>query len=60
MVLEKADGIRNEESVVAWFYSPLRNAVVDHHPRGHGAARTAASTAPAGRNRRLRSEPALM
>ena len=31
--LEKADDIRDEESVVAWFYSLLRNAVVDHYRR---------------------------
>ena len=31
--LEKADGIRDEESVVAWFYSLLRNAVVDYYRR---------------------------
>ena len=29
--LEKADETRGEDSVVAWFYQILRNAVVDHY-----------------------------
>jgi RNA polymerase sigma factor (sigma-70 family) len=31
--IEKADSIRDNESVVAWFYQLLRNAVVDHYRR---------------------------
>lgn len=31
--LERGDEIREQESVVAWFYRVLRNAVVDHHRR---------------------------
>ena len=31
--LSKVDQVRDEESVVAWFYQLLRNAVVDHHRR---------------------------
>ena len=31
--LEKLDDVRDEESVVAWFYRILRNAVVDHFRR---------------------------
>jgi RNA polymerase sigma factor (sigma-70 family) len=31
--LEKAESVRDEGSVVAWFYALLRNAVVDHHRR---------------------------
>lgn len=31
--LEKADDVRDERSSVAWFYSTLRNAVIDHHRR---------------------------
>jgi RNA polymerase sigma factor (sigma-70 family) len=29
--LEKIDDVRDEESVVAWFYSILKNAVTDHY-----------------------------
>ena len=29
--LEKLDQVRDDESVVAWFYSLLRNAVIDHY-----------------------------
>ncbi len=29
--LEKVESIRDEESVVAWFYQLLRNSIVDHH-----------------------------
>lgn len=32
-------GLRDEESVIAWFYRVLRNAVVDHHRRHAAAAR---------------------
>jgi RNA polymerase sigma-70 factor (ECF subfamily) len=31
--LEKAGGVRDSESVVAWFYQLLRNAVIDHYRR---------------------------
>jgi RNA polymerase sigma-70 factor (ECF subfamily) len=31
--IESAKTVRNEESVVAWFYRLLRNAVVDHYRR---------------------------
>lgn len=32
--LEKGDGLRQRESLRAWFYRVLRNAVIDHHRRG--------------------------
>ena len=32
--VQKANKIRDEESVVAWFYRLLRNAVVDYYRRG--------------------------
>jgi RNA polymerase sigma factor (sigma-70 family) len=35
--MHKLDGLRSEESAVAWFYRLLRNAVVDHRRR-HAAA----------------------
>ena len=38
--LEKGEQIQNTESVVAWFYRMLRNALVDHYRRN--AARTRA------------------
>lgn len=31
--LDKVEALRNEESVTAWFYRVLRNAVIDHHRR---------------------------
>jgi RNA polymerase sigma factor (sigma-70 family) len=31
--LERAGQLRDDESVVAWFYRVLRNAIVDHHRR---------------------------
>jgi RNA polymerase sigma-70 factor (ECF subfamily) len=31
--LERAGQLRDDESVVAWFYRLLRNAIVDHHRR---------------------------
>jgi RNA polymerase sigma-70 factor (ECF subfamily) len=31
--LHKLDTLEQEESVVAWFYRVLRNAVIDHHRR---------------------------
>jgi RNA polymerase sigma factor (sigma-70 family) len=41
--LERADTLRDEEAVVAWFYRSLRNAIVDHHRRhaAEGRALTA-------------------
>jgi RNA polymerase sigma-70 factor (ECF subfamily) len=35
--LERASQIRDEESIVAWFYRVLRNAVIDHQ-RARGSA----------------------
>jgi len=32
--MEKADTLRDPESVVAWFYRMLRNAVIDHYRKG--------------------------
>ncbi len=32
-MVEKADTIDDEESVVAWFYRVLRNAIIDHYRR---------------------------
>src|ERR1043165_7437502 len=29
--LERGAGVRDEESIVAWFYRVLRNAVIDHY-----------------------------
>jgi len=37
--VERADSLRDGESVVAWFYRSLRNAVVDHHRRRGAAGR---------------------
>ena len=37
--VEHADSLRDGESVVAWFYRSLRNAVVDHHRRRGAAVR---------------------
>src|SRR5258706_14539177 len=31
--VERADSVRDGESIVAWFYRALRNAVIDHHRR---------------------------
>jgi RNA polymerase sigma-70 factor (ECF subfamily) len=36
----KLDSVENDESVVAWFYRLLRNAVVDHYRRKGSSART--------------------
>jgi len=38
--IDKVDEIRDEDSVLAWFYRVLRNAVVDHYRRA-GAERNA-------------------
>jgi RNA polymerase sigma-70 factor (ECF subfamily) len=40
--LTRADSIRQEESVVAWFYQVLRNAIVDHFRKEGTDARTKA------------------
>jgi RNA polymerase sigma factor (sigma-70 family) len=37
--LERIDQVRDDESVVAWFYRLLRNAIVDHHRRTGTATR---------------------
>lgn len=37
--LEKGEQIRNTESVVAWFYRMLRNALIDHYRRNNARAR---------------------
>jgi len=36
---ERADSVEKQESVVAWFYRMLRNAVIDHHRRKGATAR---------------------
>ncbi|MBC8073545.1 MAG: sigma-70 family RNA polymerase sigma factor [Deltaproteobacteria bacterium] len=38
--IERIDQVRDGESMVAWFYRMLRNAVVDHHRRSGTAARS--------------------
>lgn len=43
--LARIDTLRDEESVVAWFYQALRNAVVDHHRRTDASARALAAFA---------------
>lgn len=37
--LSRIEQLRDDESVVAWFYRTLRNAVIDHHRRGTSRAR---------------------
>jgi RNA polymerase sigma factor (sigma-70 family) len=37
--LARLHQVRDEESVIAWFYRTLRNAVIDHHRRGQSAGR---------------------
>lgn len=37
--MEKADTIRDTESVVAWFYRLLRNALIDHYRRSGKSSR---------------------
>lgn len=37
--VEKAESVRDPESVVAWFYRLLRNALVDHHRQRAARAR---------------------
>lgn len=36
--LDKVEDVRSDESVQAWFYRVLRNAVIDHHRRSGAAA----------------------
>ncbi len=43
--LERLDTVREEESIVAWFYRVLRNAVTDHYRRNATAARALESFA---------------
>ena len=43
--LERASTIRDDESVVAWFYRVLRNALVDHYRRGASETRALAAVA---------------
>jgi RNA polymerase sigma-70 factor (ECF subfamily) len=38
--VSKLDSVHDDESVVAWFYRLLRNAVIDHYRRRGSAART--------------------
>jgi RNA polymerase sigma-70 factor (ECF subfamily) len=38
--MEKADTIRDSESVVAWFYQLLRNALIDHYRKNGRAGRS--------------------
>jgi len=45
--LERADNVRNEESVIAWFYRVLRNALVDHYRRRASEQRAMARIARA-------------
>lgn len=37
--IERAGQLRDDESVVAWFYRVLRNAIVDHHRRAGAGER---------------------
>jgi RNA polymerase sigma factor (sigma-70 family) len=43
--IQKADGLRESESSVAWFYRLLRNAIVDHYRRTDAANRSLATFA---------------
>lgn len=43
--LDRLETLRSDESVVAWFYRMLRNAVVDHHRRRGAAERSLAALA---------------
>jgi RNA polymerase sigma factor (sigma-70 family) len=38
--LQRADSVRDEESVVAWFYRVLRNTLIDHYRRQGARNRT--------------------
>jgi RNA polymerase sigma factor (sigma-70 family) len=37
--LDKLDGLRSDESAIAWFYRILRNAIIDHHRRHASTSR---------------------
>jgi RNA polymerase sigma-70 factor (ECF subfamily) len=43
--LERAGSVRDQESIVAWFYRLLRNALVDHYRRGAAEERALAYAA---------------
>jgi RNA polymerase sigma factor (sigma-70 family) len=43
--VEHLDDLRENESIVAWFYRVLRNAVIDHYRRTDAAHRAAAAFA---------------
>lgn len=43
--MDKIDGLRSDESAVAWFYRLLRNAVIDHQRRRGAAERKLAALA---------------
>jgi RNA polymerase sigma factor (sigma-70 family) len=43
--LDRARTVRNEKSIVAWFYRLLRNALVDHYRRGAAEERALAYVA---------------
>ena len=43
--LQRLDSVRDEESIVAWFYRMLRNAVTDHYRRRAASARALESFA---------------
>lgn len=73
--VDKVDGVRDDEALLAWMYRALRNATIDHHRRAGAADRalarfaeetaepdpTAASLEPAGETCRcvLRAAEAL-
>lgn len=44
--IERGDGIRDQESAVAWFYRLLRNAIADHYRHAATDARAIRSQAP--------------
>lgn len=41
--MTKLDGVRDDETLVAWFYRALRNATVDHHRRRGASERALAA-----------------
>lgn len=43
--LERGGGVRDSETVIAWFYRVLRNAIVDHYRRNAAAQRAQESWA---------------
>lgn len=43
--LDRADSLRDDEAVIAWFYRVLRNAIVDHYRRGGAEQRALAQLA---------------